>query len=246
MKKRLGSRSRRAPIPPKYMFIISLLIFLGLTFQTFYYVEKNIQPTVREIARIRAEQLANDAIHEAINKKTISEVNFKDLVHFQKDNGGKIQVASFDNKEYLRIVMDATENVAHSLEKMEAVPQTLPLGQALGSSLLAQFGPKLQLTLVPFGSVHVEMDIKMKQAGINMVLVTVIMTVQTKVKIVIPFSTQPALVQTEIPISSALIVGSVPQFYYDGAGKPIGSEVPGVQPPSILPPVQADSTKIEN
>jgi hypothetical protein len=65
------------------------------------------------------------------------------------------------------------------------------------------------------------------------------------VKIVIPFSTQPAVVKSEIPISNALIIGNVPQFYYDGTGRPVGSEVPGVQPPSIMPPVQVNSTKIQ-
>jgi sporulation protein YunB len=235
----------RGPIPSKYMFLISLLIFLGLTFQTFYYIEKNLEPTLREVAKARTEQLAKKAIHDAINKKIIKETNFKDLVQIQKDNDGRVQVALFNSNEYSRIVLEATENVTHALNELEVMPQPLPLGQALRSNLLAQFGPDLPLTLRPFGSVHVELKTKMQEAGINMVLITVVVVIETKVKIVIPFSTQPAVVKSEIPISNALIIGNVPQFYYDGTGRPVGSEVPGVQPPSIMPPVQVNSTKIQ-
>ncbi|MBN6186706.1 sporulation protein YunB [Aneurinibacillus sp. BA2021] len=242
-RRRLRNRSARAPIPSKFMFLISLFIFLGLIFQTFYYVEKNIEPVLHEIARVRADQIATKAIHEAISKKLIKEVSFKDLVELKEDNQGRVQAALFNGNEYSRIVLDAIENVSHALNELEAMPQTLPIGQALHSNLLARMGPDLPLTLVPFGNVHVEMDIKMQEAGINMVLITVVMIVQTKVKIVIPFSTQPALVEAEYPISNALIVGNVPQFYYDGEGRPTGSEVPGMTPPPIIPPIQPKSAE---
>jgi sporulation protein YunB len=227
------------------MFLISLLIFLGLTFQTFYYIEKNIEPVLHSIARIRAEQMATKAIHDAINQKIIKETDFKKLIDIKEDKDGKVQVATFNSNEYTRIVFESTENVMHALKDMETTPEKIKLGQALRSNLLAQLGPELPITLVPYGNVHVELDTKMQQAGINMVLITVFIIIETKVKIVIPFSTQPAVVQSEVPISNALIVGDVPQFYYDGTGKPVGSEVPGVQPPPILPPVQMNTTKIQ-
>ena len=244
-RKRWRGRNVRSPIPSKYMFLISLLIFLGLTFQTFYYIEKNIEPAIREIARIRTEQLATKVIHDAIGQKIIKDVNFKELVQLKEDKEGKIQAAIFNHNEYTRIALDTMENVTHALKNLEEVPQTLPLGQALKSNLLAQLGPDLPLTLVPFGSVHVELEPRMKEAGINMVLITVVIIIQTKVKSVIPFATQPAIVKMEIPVSNALIVGNVPQFYYDGKGRPTGSEIPGVQPPSIVPPVQTNSIEIQ-
>ncbi|MED4729249.1 sporulation protein YunB [Aneurinibacillus migulanus] len=244
-RRKLRSRSGRAPVPSKYMFLISLLIFLGLTFQTFYYVEKNIEPVLHNIARVRAEQLATKAIHDAINQKIMKETDFKKLMDVREDKDGKIQAAFFNSNEHTRIVFEATENVMHALKEMEGMSETVPLGQALQSNLLAQMGPDLPLKLVPLGSVHVELKPKMQEAGINMVLMTMYMNVEAKVKIVIPFSTQPAVVRTEMPISNALIVGNVPQFYYDSVGRPIGSEVPGVQPPPIVPPIGMSSTTIE-
>ncbi|WCK53812.1 sporulation protein YunB [Aneurinibacillus sp. Ricciae_BoGa-3] len=140
-------------------------------------------------------------------------------------------------------VGETTNRVTNTLDDMEQVPQTIPLGQVLGSNLLSQLGPSIPITLIPYGTVQVDLETKMQEAGINMVLITVVVVIQAKVKIVIPFSTEPAYVKSEIPISNALIVGNVPQFYYDGNGKAIGSEVPGVPAPNIVPPVKINSTK---
>ncbi|BAU26808.1 sporulation protein YunB [Aneurinibacillus soli] len=235
--KRRKNRSVRAPIPSRYMFLISLVIFLGLSIQTFYYIEKNLEPVIRDIARARVEQMATKTLHDAISEKIVKETNFKELVQVQKDKNGKVQVASFDYDRYAHIVASVTENVEHTLEKLEQAPEKIPLGQALRSNLLAQYGPDIPITLVPYGSAHVELKPEVKEAGINMVLVTVYVVVHTKIKIVIPFTTEPASITMEIPISNALIVGDVPQFYYDGNGRAVGSEVPGAVPPAI-PPVQ--------
>ncbi|WCN38373.1 sporulation protein YunB [Aneurinibacillus uraniidurans] len=235
--KRRKKRSVRAPIPSRYMFLISLAVFLGLSIQTFYYIEKNLEPVIRDIARARVEQMATKTLHDAISEKIVKQTNFKELVQVQKDKNGKIQVASFDYNRYAPIVADVTENVGRTLEKLEQTPEKIPLGQALRSNLLAQYGPDIPVTLVPYGSSHVELKPEVKEAGINMVLVTVYVVVHTKIKIVIPFTTEPTSLTMEIPISNTLIVGDVPQFYYDGNGKAVGSEVPGAVPPAI-PPVQ--------
>lgn len=242
---RRRNRSVRAPIPSRYMFLISLALFLGLSIQSFYYIEKNLEPAIREIARARVEQMATKTLHDAVSEKIIKETNFKELVQIEKDKNGKIQIASLNYDRYAHIVADVTENVGHTLEKMEETPEKIPLGQALRSNLLAQYGPDIPITLVPYGSSHVELKPEVKEAGINMVLVTVYVVVHTKIKIVIPFTTEPASIKMEIPVSNALIVGDVPQFYYDGNGRAVGSEVPGVTPPAI-PPVQMNVESAED
>ncbi|WCK53888.1 hypothetical protein PP175_21605 [Aneurinibacillus sp. Ricciae_BoGa-3] len=98
----------KAPIPAKYMFLFSIIIFIGLSLQTFYYVERNLAPVIKDIARIRTEQLATQAINDAINKKIAQSINFKALVDFQKDKNGNIQAATFNYNEYSRIVGEAT------------------------------------------------------------------------------------------------------------------------------------------
>lgn len=241
---RIGRRPsfRWRTIPSKYLFLLTVVLFFALLLQAFFYVEKNLSPTIKDIARMKAEQMANQSIQEAISKDFINSTDFRKLVEFQKDNNGQIESVLFNDNEYARIVGEARGKVIDNLNKLEAVPQKIPLGQVLQSNLLASLGPDIPITLLPMGTVHVELQTRMQQAAINNVLVTAVLVIESKVKIVIPFSSEPAVVKSEVPLSSALIVGNVPQFYYDGNGNPVGSAKPGIQAPTIIPPVQANTS----
>ncbi|HBI04172.1 MAG TPA: sporulation protein YunB [Paenibacillaceae bacterium] len=242
MLRRIRRRLSKRPIPTKYLFLFTLILFLALVTQTFYYIDKRLAPTIREIARFKVEQLANHAINDTLSKNIMQGSDFRQLVEFQKDEQGQIQSALFNNNEYSRIVSETIQHISPILEKMESEPLKLPLGQVLQSNLLASLGPTIPVNLVPFGDVQVKMETRIQDSGINMVLYTAVLVIETKVKIIIPFSTEPATIHSELPISNAMIVGNVPQFYYDGKGNVVGSEKPGVQAPTIIPPVQASTT----
>lgn len=242
------TRLRRSPflrlrsIPTKYLFLITLIIFLLLIIQTFLYVERSIGPNLKEVARFKVEQLATKAINDAISKKMMQGTDFRQLVELQRDKNGQVQTALFNNNEYARIVAEAMARVTNALDDMESVPYQIPLGQVFQSNLLASLGPNIPVTLVPMGTAQVDVETRMQNAGINNVLVTAVMVIQAKVKILIPFSTEPAVIKSEIPLSTVLIVGNVPQFYYDGNGNPVASAQPGMQAPSIVPPIQANTS----
>lgn len=242
MLRKIHRRIFRRPIPTKYMFLFTVILFFALVIQTFYYIEKRLSPTIKDIARFKVEQLANHAINETLSKNIAQGTDFRQLIEFQRDEQGRIQSALFNNNEYSRIVSETIKQIVPILEEMEAEAIKLPLGQILQSNLLAALGPAIPIRLVPLGDVRVNMETRIQDTGINNVLYTAVLVIETKVKIVIPFSTEPATIRSELPISNALIVGNVPQFYYDGKGNVVGSETPGVQPPTIIPPVQATTT----
>lgn len=241
MLRKIRRRLTRRPIPTKYLFLFTIILFLALFIQTFYYIDKRLAPTIKEIARFKVEQLANHAINETLSKNIMQGSDFRQLVEFQKDEQGQIQSALFNNNEYSRIVSETIQHIAPILEQMESEPVNIPLGQVLQSNLLASLGPSIPARLVPFGDVQVKMETRIQDSGINMVLYTAVLVIETKVKIIIPFSTEPATIHSELPISNAMIVGNIPQFYYDGNGNVVGSEKPGVQAPTIIPPVQANT-----
>lgn len=81
---------------------------------------------------------------------------------------------------------------------------------------------------------------EIREAGINMVHINVFIEIQAKVQVVIPFTTEPTIVTTQIPITQALFMGEVPQFYFKGSGIP--EEGNG---PTFLPPFQLDGNNFK-
>lgn len=227
----LRARRRwRNPLTRTKAFFIALIIFLALTIQLLVVVEHRLEPTLMIIASQKAEQLAKQAITDAVTKRISQQgVEFNEIVKMEKDSSGRIQAVDFNFKEYSRIVGETTYRVQNRLKEFEEqkVDRTIPLGLATGSSFLAQLGPELPVTFVPIGSVKTRLETKLEEAGINMVLATVYIFVEVDLRIVIPFATEQQTVKTEIPITHSLIIGDVPTYLYNNPeGKP---DVPRVE-----------------
>ncbi|MNC29927.1 Sporulation protein YunB [compost metagenome] len=138
-------------------------------------------------------------------------------------------------KEHMRITSQAAEVIQSTLQKLHNQTERIPLGQALGSSLIASFGPDVPIKIEPQGAVKVELNTRQKDAGINMILVEVYIHIVTEVAVVIPFDMKPQVVDTEIPVSYLMVVGDVPMYYYDNQGQPVGengSNAPGIAIPA--------------
>ena len=74
-----------------------------------------------------------------------------------------------------------------------------------------------------------------------MVHINVYMDISAKVNVVIPFTTKPTVVRTQIPITQGLFMGEVPNYYFKGSGDPDqGNPVP-----TLLPPIQLDGTNLD-
>jgi len=231
-------RFKRLSLKKRRLIFFSLLISFFLFFQTFLYIEKNLEPILVSIAQARVKQIATNAVNDAISKKIAQNTNFKDLIEFDYDNNGIIRAATFNYSEYARIVGEATARVELTLNELEKLKERIKLGAAFESELLADIGPEIPISIVPIGSVEVMPRLYFQDAGINGVIMIVLMDIKAEVQVVIPFVTEPTVIKTSIPIAQSTIFGEVPQFYYDGKGTYYGtnpSSSPNVPPIQIVP-----------
>ncbi len=230
---RWGTR-RRGKIKKLKVFYISSIISIILMGQTFFYIEKQLEPILISIAQARVKQIATNAVNDAISKKIAQNTNFKDLIQFETDQQGKIRAAVFNYSEFARIIGEATARVEDTLNDLEKLEENIKLGAAFNSEIFADMGPTIPITIVPIGSVQVNPKTQFQNAGINVVVMTVLMDISAEVQVVIPFVTAPTVITSSIPIAQTQIFGDVPQFYYDGKGTYYGQN-PGS---SQIPPIQ--------
>ena len=164
------------------------------------------------------------AISDAVTKRLLQQgIDFDDIVILEKDSDGNILAVNFNFKQYARIVGETTSRIQARLKEFEEenVVVTVPLGLATKNVFLEHFGPEIPVSFVPVGSVKTRLETGLKQAGINMVLITVYIWVEVDLRIVIPFATDQKTVTTKIPITHSLVIGDVPQYLYNNPdGKP--------------------------
>jgi len=198
-------------LPTKLLKFLAVIFFIYLLIQTFLIIESNLRPTMIALAQAKAKLMATEAINTAINQNIARDSRYEHLIFIQKDNEGNVVLAEVNNMELARIQALTTMNVQTALKELGEQKIKIPLGQVLGSELLANLGPKIPVSLVPVGTVCAKMHQTFESSGINIVSHQVGIDITATVQIVIPFLTSDVNVNTYTPIVTATFFGRVPE-----------------------------------
>ncbi|WP_138495266.1 sporulation protein YunB [Paenibacillus pinistramenti] len=234
-----GPPRREVKSNKKLVWLIAILVFLILFIQMFAYVEKKMEGPLIELAKIRVKQIATESLNEAITEQVANGKQYGDLVDWKTDSNGKITGFMLNYKAHMEITSETVQTVKQTLNQVSKLNEKIPLGQALGSTILASFGPRIPIRIEPQSDVKVDLNTRRQDAGINMILVEVYLHIKTEVSVIVPLNMGPQAVETDIPVSYLLVVGDVPMYYYDNKGQPVGEN--GSNAPSLaLPSEQAE------
>ncbi|WP_199620612.1 sporulation protein YunB [Paenibacillus alkalitolerans] len=243
-------RSRRfrsqtsKPFSRKTVFLLSLIVMLIFSLQTFIFIEKNLREPLMDVARIRVRQVATDAINKAIANQVSEKGDTDNLIDWRTDYSGNVTGFMLNYAEHTRISSQVVNIVKKTLGKQKHLTEYVPVGQAFDSVILSSFGPSIPIRFEAAGAPQVDLGTKKEDAGINMLLVTVFVRITAEVMIYIPFATAPEIVTTEIPISYILVNGDVPMYYFNSKGDPSGTLNGGALPPALtVPPASGEEAE---
>lgn len=202
---------RRRRVIPLFPLVAAILIILMVFF--FWRVETHLKPTLMAIAETRATRIATQAINNVINNRVSLTVDPKTLVNVTLDEHGRVVLIQPNTMEFNRLAADTTMKVQDALEEITEEKINIPIGQVLGSQMLASMGPKITVTIIPVGTVQVKVVDKFEQAGINQTRHMVYLAATTQIRIVVPLVSQSVSVNTQVPIAEYVVVGEVPNTY---------------------------------
>jgi sporulation protein YunB len=191
-----------------------VMVFFLLLLFVFMILERNVKPALVAIAEARAKILAIEAITEAVESEIVQTVKYQDLMFIHKDTQSRPVLIQPNTIEISRLAARTTEHVKNRLHTLEDQEILIPLGQATGSNLLANVGPRIKVTVMPVGTVSVNLVNVMEEAGINQTLHKIMLEVNTKIRIVVPLVVTEASVQHQVLLSQAVIVGDVPDTLF--------------------------------
>jgi len=179
----------------------------------FLRVDTHLKPTLMVIAEARASFIATKSINDVINKQVSLTIDPKVLVNVTVDEHGRVVLIQPNTMEFNRLAADTTIKVQNALRSITAEKIQIPIGQVLGSQMLASLGPKITVTIIPVGTVQVKVIDKFEQAGINQTRHMIYLVATTQVRIVVPLVSQSVNVNTQVPIAEYVVVGEVPNTY---------------------------------
>ena len=88
------------------------------------------------------------------------------------------------------------------------------MGQVLGSQLLANYGPRIPISIsAPWVVLAPNISNRFENAGMKRTRLGLLLDIETQVQVVVPIVTSEVTVQTEVTITDTVIVGRVSNFY---------------------------------
>ncbi|TCP99713.1 sporulation protein YunB [Serpentinicella alkaliphila] len=196
--------------------IVSIVMLLTITFfGLFIYIDKNIAPTVQALGELKAQEIITIIVSNEVTKVLESGYKYDDMIIIKEDKEGNITLMQANTILLNRIQSDIAVGIQESLNQLKSSDNYIPLGGALGSQLLAQYGPKLKLGIMPVGVVDVNFASEFDQSGINQTRHRILLTVKTEVQVIVPFSSGKVSVPSYVPLVESVIVGKIPQSYFN-------------------------------
>ena len=154
-----------------------------------------------------------------INEKIVSQIEYQDIVLVHKDETGKIVLIQPNTIMLNQIMSRTLMEVTDYMGQLQNETIEIPAGELTGSKLLAGYGPKMRVKVIPTGQVHINVLNKFDQAGINQTRHLIYFEVKNKMKIAVPFFNDEIQVSSTIPLAETIIVGDVPETYVDFKGE---------------------------
>ena len=134
-------------------------------------------------------------------------------MNVRMDERGQVALLSANTMRMNRLAQSAGAAAQRMLEQMSSERVTVPLGAALGLTLLAGSGPEIPVSIVPVGSVTTDFNTEFEACGINQTRHKVYLTLTANIRIVIPTGARTTEVTVNVLAAESIIVGAVPEGF---------------------------------
>ena len=193
-----------------------LLVCVAVIVGSILFVEGNLTRVVLSLAQAQARAMAVRILNEAAAELLASgEVTYDALMHVTADESGRVRLIQANTREMNRLAAKVSLMSQEKLQANRDQVVRVPLGSALGMTLFAGAGPKIEVQVLPVGSVQVEFHTDIQTAGINQTRHRVTLLLTAQVQLVIPTGAKTVEASTQVAMAESIIVGEVPDTFTD-------------------------------
>ncbi|MGN0778529.1 MAG: sporulation protein YunB [Aristaeellaceae bacterium] len=202
-----ASPRKKSALPRMLALCALLLVAL------FLMLEQNLTQVVLTLANARAEVLAVQALNEAAEALIAQGISYDSLVHVTLGSDGSVRLLQANTAGMNSLASRASLTAQAKLEGLEDQTVSVPLGSALGITLLAGTGPRIQVHMLPVGAVVTTYETEFTSAGINQTRHRVLLTMRAQVRLVLPTGASSVDAVTQVAVAESIIVGQVPDSF---------------------------------
>lgn len=174
----------------------------------------HLKPILTSLATARVSNTVNGIVSAAVNNTIYSgDVDYDQLISFEKDNEGRITAVKSNMAEFNRLQSAIIDEVLGKMSEVSTRELSIPFGTLTGTPLLAGRGPLIRVRMQSVGSSSAHFENAFTSAGINQTKHQIYLVVDVYVSILLPGFSTMTKVSSTYAVAETVIVGSVPDNY---------------------------------
>ena len=193
--------------------MITILIVIGAVF---FHINNGVFDLVANVCEDHVRSVALSSINNAVVSSFNEELKYADLVRIEKNKNGDITLMSADALKINSISRRVAESAEQILNEKLKGGVPIPLFAFTGIKLASGFGPMIKYYAITVVGVNCKFDGKFTSVGINQTLHSLYITVECCADIEFLFKKRHVVCSSDILVSEAVLVGSVPEVYLNG------------------------------
>lgn len=205
---RLGRRLLR------WLVVLTVLVSGGLL-----WIRHRYHEPILALAQTQIKNTTSDLINDAIcEQMTNGDIQYDRIVYFEKDLNGRITALKTNISEVNRLKTDTLNIINDEILALDPSDLGLPLGSLFLPEFLSGRGPALPVEIITIRNSDAGFTSTFTQAGINQTLHQINMYVIVDVAVLVLGQTESFTVGSEMVVSETIIVGDVPDTFFQNGG----------------------------
>ena len=202
------------------LWVLTWLVAAGVMLCAVRVTERALRPVLAAAARYQVRSQVTAAVEQwAARDLQERGVDYSDFVTITRNEAGEITALSAD---MARLNLLRAELSAHLLERLEdsQLELTIPVGSLLPLEPTWARGPELHLRALALGTASAEFESEFTSAGINQTRHRLWLRLSVPVTVLLPGGGEEVAVDSRLCVAETVIVGQVPQTWFQTGGLP--------------------------
>ncbi len=198
---------------------IFLLVVGALCGGILFWVRKSYHEPIRSLAQTQIMNTTSDLINDAIAQQMMEgDIHYDRIVYFEKDLDGRITALKTNISEINRLKTDTLNIINDEILALDPSDLGIPLGSLFLPEILSGKGPAMPVEIITIRNSDASFTSTFTQAGINQTLHQINMSVIVDVVVLVLGQTESFTVGSEMVVSETIIVGDVPDTFFQNGG----------------------------
>ena len=174
---------------------------------------------IRDLAQTQVINTTSDLINDAIDRHIEDgNIQYDRMIYFEKDLDGRITALKTNMSEVNRLKTNILNLINDEILALTTDDLGVPIGSLFLPEFLAGRGPEIPVQILSIRNSDASFNSHFTQAGINQTLQQINMQVSVDVTVLVLGQTNSFTVSSQVIVAETIIVGDVPNTYFQTGG----------------------------